>query len=43
MIIGLILSQFENRVPPRPLLGGGGGGGGEGGCVGSVAPLQYCR
>ena len=31
-IIGLILSQFENRVPLKPVLGG----------VGSVAPLHYC-
>ena len=28
----LILSQFENRVPLKPVLGG----------VGSVAPLNYC-
>ena len=31
-VIGLILSQFENRVPLKPVLGG----------VGSVAPLHYC-
>ena len=31
-IIGLILSQFGNRVPLKPVLGG----------VGSVAPLHYC-
>ena len=30
-ISGLILSQFENRVPLNPVLG-----------VGSVAPLHYC-
>ena len=31
-IIGLILSQFEKRVPLKPVLGG----------VGSVASLHYC-
>ena len=31
-IIGLILSQFGNRVPLKPVLGG----------MGSVAPLHYC-
>ena len=31
-IIGLILSQFENRFPLKPVLGG----------VGSVALLHYC-
>ena len=31
-IIGLILSQFENRVPLKPVLGG----------VASIAPLPYC-
>ena len=31
-IIGLILSQFENRVPLKPVLGE----------VGSVAPFHYC-
>ena len=37
-IIGLILSQFEYRVPLKPVLGvGGWGGGGR-----SVAPLHFC-
>ena len=31
-IIGLILSQFENSVPLKPMLGG----------MGCVAPLYYC-
>ena len=31
-IIGLVLSQFENRVPLKPVLGG----------MGSVAPLHNC-
>ena len=31
-IIGLILSQFGNRIPRKPVLGG----------VGSVASLHYC-
>ena len=36
-IIWLILSQYENRVPLKPVLRGGGGGGG---C--SVTTLHYC-
>ena len=31
-LLGIILSQFENRVPLKPMLGG----------AGSVAPLHWC-